>query len=313
MSKNHSESSSTQRRKFFSSSEPTSISQRFFGYTAPLPGTASEKKRKAQQKYLNEMAYIHQISSRFSLADPSVYIQNATPGVFEAHIQNEIKIQKEKIKNLKNSEDYLKFRELCIRREILANELLRLEHDNAQILQESQKAAQKLSKYIYEISDPKMILDLRTANNYQDEYERLLTIYNAQTKALQERKRRKFLMEMSEESVKHLLDETDNMKNKTILIRRRIAEKKKKDEFFIEQLNRGKKDCIEKIVRFYNDDNKDIEVSLADVMKYVHEENPIILLRRFQKYKADILQKKLEAWADSSLIEEPPEKQIFKI
>ena len=52
---------------------------------------------------------------------------------------------------------------------------------------------------------------------------------------------------------------------------------------------------------------------MIDVVNYVKNEDPVIQLRNFQKYKHCLEEKKLNDIADSSLVKEPPEKNIFKL
>ncbi|OHT07049.1 hypothetical protein TRFO_24693 [Tritrichomonas foetus] len=300
------------KKAFFSTTDQPALKHRFFGYTAPLPGDASDKRRKAASKFSDEMVFITQTTSRFSLQDPSIYIKNATPGVFEAHIEQEINIQKNKIHQIKNSDEYFKYRELCVKREVLANELLRIEQENAQIVIESNKAAQRLAKYIAEISSPKSILDLRTASNYQDESDRLSDLYQTQSKALNERKKRKLLCEMNEAKAQMLIKETEQLKGKAVLMRQKFEAKKKNDVIYIEKLRRVREEMKGKLIEFFNENDQDLDVKIGDLVQYVKNEDPIIQLRNFQKYKYCLNMKKLEDLADSSFIEEKPEKNVFK-
>lgn len=300
------------QRQLFSTSEKPKIQKSFFGYTAPLPGDASDKKRQEASKYSNEMAYITQTASRFSLQKPEVYLKNATPGIFCAHITNEIEIQKARIAAIKNSDNYMRYMELCIKREVLANELLRLEQINASLVNESNRAAQKFAKIVSETATPKCTIDLREATNYKEEYERLLDLYLTQSNALKERKKRKILCDLTETKIKNLTQEIEQLVGKTQLAKNRLENKRENDERYKSELLKARESILNKLIEYYNENDQDLEVPMADVVNYVKNEDPVIQLRNFKKFKFCLEEKKLNDLADSSFVQEPPEKKIFK-
>lgn len=300
------------QRQLFSTSDKPKIKKNFFGYTAPLPGDASDKRRQEASKYSNEISYITKTTSRFSLEKPEVYLKNATPGIFCAHIENEIEIQKNRIKTIKNSDSYMKYMELCIKREVLANELLRLEQINASLVNESNRAAQKFAKIVSDTAAQKHTLDLREASNYKEEYERLLDLYLTQSNAIKERKKRQILCEITEEKANKISQEIEHFIGKTQLVKMKHENKIKNDEKFKTELINARESILDKLIEYYNENDQDLEVPMADVVKYVHNEDPVIQLRNFKKYKHCLEEKKLNDLADSSFAKEPQEKNIFK-
>lgn len=304
-------STSSQQKNFYSTSDKPRIKQYFFGYTAPLPGDASPKKRKEASKFLKEIAYITQTTSRFTLQDPQQYLKTTTPGILAAHLTREIEIQKQKIAAVKNSDEYMKYMELHIKREMLANELLRLQHLNSTLVNESNKAAQRLAKVVSETVQPKLTLDFREATNYKEECERLIELYQTQMAALNDRKKRQLIWEINEERAAHLLTEIEQLTAKTELLKEKQANKKEKDAIFLKQLQQAKSYVLDKLIQYYNENDEDIEVPMGEVIEYVKKEDPVIQLRQFQKCKNSLVEKE-EIDLENAFEEDVPDKPILK-
>lgn len=277
----------------YSTANQPTIKKRVFGYTSPLGGKA-DRRRRGNHNVQREVDFITQTASRFSRMDPIDYLQQSKPGVIAHHIIREIELEKDRTKKIELSDPYVLYTELCIQREVLANELYRLERINNQIVVESNKTANRLAKMVTEVESPKLALITRDAGQYQENYQRGKELLATQRAALKARKQRELLSEINDATADFTVEETKRMREKINYLRQRSVERRRKNDSQIAQMNTERIDIHDKLVSFYNDNDQDILIPMADIIKYVRNEDPIILWKKFEDQKRK--EKEQELW-----------------
>lgn len=272
----------------YSTGNRENVKSRFFGYTSPLPGDASDKERRARTQWANEISFMTCTASRFSLTDPKVYLKQSSPDVICEHITREINLAQDKIHQIENSDEYAVYSELCAKREVLANELFRLERENSELVRNSAKVGDKLSRLVTELESPKQILMLREAKFLEEEYKRKLDLMRTQMKALRERKKREMISDMNEAMVKIVSRTTDELKAKTAELQKKLEAKKLKNSEHFGNLTCRKIETLDKLVAFFNGDDRNVVIPMSEVLVYVRSQDPIIQQREWQKKMARI-------------------------
>jgi hypothetical protein len=275
------------KRKFRSARGPVSTANpklRVFGYTAPLPGeSAVPLKSRPPDKYSDLMMFITGTTSRFSLEDPKVYLRKASPATLSAHLRHELDIVRARISDVQRSDAFTAYRELRIRREILANELLRLEKLNSELKATSCGICEKFARYVTEIESPKAVMILREAQMFEEDSRRKLDVLRTQRDALRQRKQRELLSEMNESMVGIISERTRATFESAEDVRSRTAHKRRRDDLELLSLNGAKAAIFEKLTQFYHEDGRDIVLPMPDILVYVRTKDPIILLRSFER------------------------------
>jgi hypothetical protein len=172
-----------------------------------------------------------------------------------------------------------------VKRETLANELLRLEQLNADLSQTSGKLGKKLADFITELDSPKSSIVLRDAQQYEEDLDRQNSLLHTQLEALKMRRKREMLANMNDSAVKVVLGEIEDLKLETEQIRKRRIEKQERDAVAFMKLNQIRTDIFEKLVEFYNGNDRDFVVPMSDLLLYVKSEDPVIQLRNFDKMR----------------------------
>jgi hypothetical protein len=271
-------------RQMRSVGHAASVKSRVFGCTAPLPGDPPTRIAPSElTKYSTEREFLSGITSRFSLNDPKEYLRTSSPAILIAHLNRELGSVHSRISEIEKSDSYAIYTELKLRREVLANELLRVERVNSELRNSSQKICDKFARYVTEIDSPKSILGLRDAQFSEEEFHRKVALLGSQRDSLRQRMRRELLSDMNESLVPVIERETARMIESRKGISIRATEKRRSDDRHLFKLHEQKVAVYNKLVRFFNYDDQDIVIPMSEVLVYVKTKDTIIDAPNFEK------------------------------
>jgi hypothetical protein len=194
-----------------------------------------------------------------------------------------LEVVRARISEVERSDAFAVYTELRVKREVLANELLRLEKLSSELRATSGKICDKFARYVTEIESPKAVMILREAQMFQEDSRRKLDLLRTQRDALYQRKQRELLSEMNESLVEIMGERTREMTQTAQEVHSRTAHKRRRDDLELLSLNGTKVAILEKLTRFYHQDFRDIVLPLPDVLAYVRSKDPIILLQSFER------------------------------
>ena len=256
--------------------------KRVFAFTSSDQQKSSLTPRKKKAIIRSEAnCFITTTISKFSVKNSVEYLNTTRPTIISSHIKRETERIKNENNSIQVSDIFLFHQELNIHLNVLANEIVRLEKENSQLLSESSNLNKKVADFYLKQNSSHPMLGLREASCNQEDIDRLKSFIQTQKAALNLRKERELFQEASPSYQSILEAETAKIREKTNEIRTKIRTKMKKDKEAFFQLTLVKSDAIEALDQYFNTTNQDISVSMKDVIEYVKTEDPIVQYRDF--------------------------------
>lgn len=234
-------------------------------------------------KFSKEFDFVTDVSNGFSLKPAGEYLKSSTEGLIIAHLQREIKKEKEKLelKRIKKRESDVN--DLIDRLNAL-NEILTRKYQYFLNLQIELETISKLfTRLMEQCQTPMLDKQFRDVVYYDEVVQNLLSIHNTMIDALSLREERKLKHEMNAAIEEVIQRNTQKNRERVNEIREKMMKKKTNNLKYFKELSEIRDEYYTTLAEKNNALNRDIVMPMKEILEWVDTNDPVIALNRMSE------------------------------
>lgn len=256
--------------------------QRVFGITAPskMQENAPDAKTHTSGSNicsLKEYNFIFETVSRFSIKGTKEYLKTCNEGILIAHLKRQISKEKEKLEALQKEKQLINCKALFEELSKLKETRSDLEKKNSELKAAYANVNSLFSRICTECDETVISKERFDSVQFEEEYERQLSLLKTQNEALKQREQRELVYGMNQTLLQQLKKKIEETKDEMDKIEQQKKEKDDRYRKYIYELSVQRVEYQNKLIRKYNADYKDVSYPIKDIIEWIKVNDPVII------------------------------------